>query len=464
MSGCGHAVLGAVTCLRGHPLRPCAALAGSCNGCRKLVLDGEQVMDCRACNFYLCGMCLPVAVQDPPLFRGGRRAEAVPPICVRNTFIDFKEERSPSQEPCGRRAQSCPPGQAEPYAELSPRARTPVPAAQPRAQLFPEGFELPEHLHGAVDYVAEELQEAMNQINEQGLATAVVGNVMAAVKLGEAALPAAVVMPAAPGSFWPQWAPAQAPASVHQQAGSAQGSAGMWGFFSSIDNAIAGTFDKVADEMKDAAQLIRDQGMARAVKSAVNHSLGGPGRDVVLQVRPPAQPPVLEEKLRPGAPALPEQPEEKPRHGGPEAGPGPLLSRGSAAHGSGTCKPCAFAAQGGPSACRNGLECQFCHLCEPGEKKRRRKTWHKNKREEKERAVAGVGKEKAPEAGGVPHLRSVCTAPGQLAGMGCDDEDSDEVLSVPAEKACSWMKRSASLNLFGLEEPDVLDWADASGF
>mmetsp|Transcript_5651 Transcript_5651/g.14971 ORF Transcript_5651/g.14971 Transcript_5651/m.14971 type:complete len:265 (+) Transcript_5651:1-795(+) len=261
---------------------------------------------------------------------------------------------------------------------------------------------------------------------------------------------------------WPQWAHApQAPAPPGPPQ---QGPAGLWGLVSSIDHAIAGTFDKVADEMKDAAQLIRDQGMARAVKSAVNHSLGGPGRDVVLQVRPPAQPPVLEEKLRPGAPALPEQPEEKPRHGGPEAGPGPLLSRGSAAHGSGTCKPCAFAAQGGPSACRNGLECQFCHLCEPGEKKRRRKTWHKNKREEKERAVAGVGKEKAPEAGGVPHLRSVCTAPGQLAGMGCDDEDSDEVLSVPAEKACSWMKRSASLNLFGLEEPDVLDWADASGF
>jgi len=428
MSGCGHAVLGAVTCLRGHPLRPCAALAGSCNGCRKLVLDGEQVMDCRACNFYLCGMCLPVAVQDPPLFRGGRRAEAVPPICVRNTFIDFKEERSPSQEPCGRRAQSCPPGQAGHPAGPEPRS--------PRARA---GRSMVGSVEGAVDLVADELQDAMNQIREQGGSTAMVSNMVAAIELGTAALPAV-------------------------QKAAVKSSSGVWGFFNSIDNAISDTFDKVADEMKDAAQLIRDQGMARAVKSAVNHSLGGPGRDVVLQVRPPAQPPVLEEKLRPGAPALPEQPEEKPRHGGPEAGPGPLLSRGSAAHGSGTCKPCAFAAQGGPSACRNGLECQFCHLCEPGEKKRRRKTWHKNKREEKERAVAGVGKEKAPEAGGVPHLRSVCTAPGQLAGMGCDDEDSDEVLSVPAEKACSWMKRSASLNLFGLEEPDVLDWADASGF
>jgi len=440
MSGCGHAVLGAVTCLRGHPLRPCAALAGSCNGCRKLVLDGEQVMDCRACNFYLCGMCLPVAVQDPPLFRGGRRAEAVPPICVRNTFIDFKEERSPSQEPCGRRAQSCPPGQAEPYAELSPRARTPVPAAQPRAQLFPEGFELPEHLHGAVDYVAEELQEAMNQINEQGLATAVVGNVMAAVKLGEAALPAAVVMPAAPGSFWPQWAPAQAPASVHQQAGSAQGSAGMWGFFSSIDNAIAGTFDKVADEMKDAAQLIRDQGMARAMKNAVEHSLGGNGRDVLVQVRPPVQPT-----------AAPPQLEEKLRQEEPPLGLDGLPSKGSTLHALGECRPCAFAAQSGPNACKNGNQCTFCHLCEPGEKKRRRKTWQRNRREEKERAV-----EAAPGADGRAPLRSVQTAPGQLTRMG----DADEDFKAPREKVFEHVPEGLGCE----DEPEVLDWAEASGY
>eukprot|EP00929_Paragymnodinium_shiwhaense_P114216 TRINITY_DN82560_c0_g1_i1.p1 TRINITY_DN82560_c0_g1~~TRINITY_DN82560_c0_g1_i1.p1 ORF type:complete len:322 (-),score=32.12 TRINITY_DN82560_c0_g1_i1:235-1200(-) len=45
-------------------------------------------------------------------------------------------------------------------------------------------------------------------------------------------------------------------------------------------------------------------------------------------------------------------------------------SRGSMGHYERTCKPCAFLNTKG---CENGFECQFCHLCEPGEKKRRRK-------------------------------------------------------------------------------------------
>lgn len=42
---------------------------------------------------------------------------------------------------------------------------------------------------------------------------------------------------------------------------------------------------------------------------------------------------------------------------------------GSVGHWFGTCKPCAFAFKG----CQNGSACQFCHLCLPGEKQRRRK-------------------------------------------------------------------------------------------
>jgi len=45
-------------------------------------------------------------------------------------------------------------------------------------------------------------------------------------------------------------------------------------------------------------------------------------------------------------------------------------SRGSALHPWGACKPCAFVFQDG---CANGVECEFCHLCEPGERKRRKK-------------------------------------------------------------------------------------------
>lgn len=47
-----------------------------------------------------------------------------------------------------------------------------------------------------------------------------------------------------------------------------------------------------------------------------------------------------------------------------------IPSRGSALHAWGACKPCAFVFQDG---CANGLDCEFCHLCEPGERKRRKK-------------------------------------------------------------------------------------------
>jgi len=42
---------------------------------------------------------------------------------------------------------------------------------------------------------------------------------------------------------------------------------------------------------------------------------------------------------------------------------------GSIGHWSGTCRPCAFMARG----CTSGASCPFCHLCDPTEKKRRRK-------------------------------------------------------------------------------------------
>uniref|UniRef100_A0A7S0A2R6 C3H1-type domain-containing protein n=1 Tax=Pyrodinium bahamense TaxID=73915 RepID=A0A7S0A2R6_9DINO len=57
---------------------------------------------------------------------------------------------------------------------------------------------------------------------------------------------------------------------------------------------------------------------------------------------------------------------------GPAAGEGPqdLPSVGSAGHYAGRCKPCAFVNSKG---CSIGKDCQFCHICEPGEKKRRQK-------------------------------------------------------------------------------------------
>jgi len=48
-----------------------------------------------------------------------------------------------------------------------------------------------------------------------------------------------------------------------------------------------------------------------------------------------------------------------------------LVSVGSAQHELGKCKPCAFVHR--PVGCTDGVNCTFCHLCEPGERKRRQK-------------------------------------------------------------------------------------------
>lgn len=58
------------------------------------------------------------------------------------------------------------------------------------------------------------------------------------------------------------------------------------------------------------------------------------------------------------------------------ASPAPgIPSVGSAGHSSGECKPCAFLHTKG---CENGYACQFCHLCDAGEKKRRRREKQRN--------------------------------------------------------------------------------------
>jgi hypothetical protein len=54
----------------------------------------------------------------------------------------------------------------------------------------------------------------------------------------------------------------------------------------------------------------------------------------------------------------------------PVLGSAELPSAGSRTHRFGNCRPCAFLHKQG---CGNGLHCEFCHLCDPGEKKRRQK-------------------------------------------------------------------------------------------
>lgn len=55
---------------------------------------------------------------------------------------------------------------------------------------------------------------------------------------------------------------------------------------------------------------------------------------------------------------------------GAELGSPEMPTLGSLGHFLMKCKPCAFIFKSG---CESGVECKFCHLCEPGEKKRRKK-------------------------------------------------------------------------------------------
>jgi hypothetical protein len=67
--------------------------------------------------------------------------------------------------------------------------------------------------------------------------------------------------------------------------------------------------------------------------------------------------------------------EEPLRHGsGLEAAlelPEGVSSIGALGHSTNTCKPCAWNWK--PDGCINGMTCNFCHLCERGEFRRRRK-------------------------------------------------------------------------------------------
>jgi len=55
----------------------------------------------------------------------------------------------------------------------------------------------------------------------------------------------------------------------------------------------------------------------------------------------------------------------------PQLGSAELPTIGSQGHHLALCKPCAFVWKA--SGCDNGIACEYCHLCDPGEKKRRQK-------------------------------------------------------------------------------------------
>jgi hypothetical protein len=64
----------------------------------------------------------------------------------------------------------------------------------------------------------------------------------------------------------------------------------------------------------------------------------------------------------------------------PELGSPGLPTVGSGLHHKGECRPCAFFYTRG---CENGTACEFCHLCGPGERKKRLRQYRLAKREAK---------------------------------------------------------------------------------
>merc|ERR1711870_204112 len=57
-------------CPAGHHLQPLKAMAGKCDGCNQCVNAGDEVMDCRQCNWYLCAECHPQEQEKDDWFWG----------------------------------------------------------------------------------------------------------------------------------------------------------------------------------------------------------------------------------------------------------------------------------------------------------------------------------------------------------------------------------------------------------
>jgi len=66
-----------------------------------------------------------------------------------------------------------------------------------------------------------------------------------------------------------------------------------------------------------------------------------------------------------------------------------LPTVGSVGHYFRKCKPCAFVHKI-DKGCQNGTECPFCHLCEPGEKRRRQQGLFEKRRRQQQRSRRGT--------------------------------------------------------------------------
>jgi len=134
-----------------------------------------------------------------------------------------------------------------------------------------------------------------------------------------------------------------------------------------VNHSIVSLADAIGEP--DAPRLPRE--LSSLVPGAPAGPLG-PTR-VPVPPAPPTEPPRMstgDSALAAGMATAVPPPAPPAPPPGPAPGSAELPSVGSAGHTSGDCKPCAFFHTAG---CSNGISCQFCHLCDANEKKRRRK-------------------------------------------------------------------------------------------
>lgn len=129
-------------------------------------------------------------------------------------------------------------------------------------------------------------------------------------------------------------------------------------------------FNLMAEAARDAANL---SAMAAAAAGSPETTGGSPGEEggSTGQAAPPFQDDYsgdFDSLPSAGAPAMP--PGSVPPYV-----PGPMgmvaPSRGSQFHGTGKCRPCAWFYK--PQGCQSAQSCSYCHLCEEGELKARKK-------------------------------------------------------------------------------------------
>mmetsp|Transcript_104122 Transcript_104122/g.301217 ORF Transcript_104122/g.301217 Transcript_104122/m.301217 type:complete len:490 (+) Transcript_104122:86-1555(+) len=133
-------------CPQGHPLRMFAAKRGTCDGCSCVVEDGARVMDCRECNWYLCGQCCVARAQArgkenrPPEGRaGGANAAPSPAVAPTPSPVAAAPAPAPPMDLLGdiEPLSPQPPAKSEPLDLLGDIVEVPTAPAAPAAPKAP---------------------------------------------------------------------------------------------------------------------------------------------------------------------------------------------------------------------------------------------------------------------------------------------------------------------------------------